>query len=303
MLILLEGPDGAGKSTLAEELVELLGCNAELWHAVFPKKHPLDEWETPLFDYVPGRGRHIVCDRWHIGEWIYPEIFGRDTKADAATYAHLELFLRSKGAVVVWMIPPTEVLKSRIDSRGDEWVTHEMIPFIRAGYKRLLESSSIIGLSNGQDVKQIIRTARYAELLARHIFHNGSYVGGTAPNILLLGERTSYDKPYPPAFGPYPSTSGHYLITNYIKRWPLTNFGLANANEENVEELWTQLRNPKIVTLGNIATKIVDKIGIPHGAAPHPQYIRRFHHAHGIGYINMVMRAAYNQEDYRSWRP
>src|SRR5690348_14510865 len=104
MLIILEGPDGAGKTTLANEIIRFFtGLSLhrhepiELLHKGPCISHPLDEYELPLINYRPG-AKHIVCDRWHLGEAIYPAILKRNTKWDVAIDRHIELFLRSRGA-------------------------------------------------------------------------------------------------------------------------------------------------------------------------------------------------------------
>src|ERR687897_2440373 len=84
LLVILEGPDGAGKSTLSRELAASLRAaypadSISEFHKGPPHHHPLVEYEQPLFHYRPGTGRHIICDRWHVGEAVYPEVLGRAT--------------------------------------------------------------------------------------------------------------------------------------------------------------------------------------------------------------------------------
>jgi thymidylate kinase len=65
--IILEGPDGAGKTTLAQELVRVF--NLEYHHEGPP---PLDRY--PIHHYselITSRRRPTVFDRLHLGETVY----------------------------------------------------------------------------------------------------------------------------------------------------------------------------------------------------------------------------------------
>lgn len=98
MLIILEGPDGAGKSTLAQELAAHLGRTTsdkvEVWHRGAPTHHPLEEYLLPLLSYRPGTGHHLILDRWHWGEAVYPKILNRPTQLGDAAWWSIEAYLR-----------------------------------------------------------------------------------------------------------------------------------------------------------------------------------------------------------------
>src|SRR5690606_40757215 len=104
MLCILEGPDGSGKSSLAERLIQRILETPRYAEDVVDyahKKRPtedslLAEYLRPLADYEPGRHRHLILDRWHLGELVYPEMTDRQTLATAAEFTYLEMFLRSR---------------------------------------------------------------------------------------------------------------------------------------------------------------------------------------------------------------
>ncbi len=333
MLIILEGPDGAGKSTLANALIEVIATTfphekIELRKAgpPPPNAHPLDLYETPLLHYRPGvydasRPRHIVCDRWHVGEWIYPALLGRSTRADAPAWLHLDLFLQSRGALLVYVTETAAVLARTLTERGDDLVSPEQSSILVKRYENELALSRIPRYTTGRDnpfaVADIIAQARHLEAKAAPIGHFVTYVGPPEPRYLILGDvRHALSKVdlsklpadatrgYGPAFGPLPGTSGHYLLRHLPKRLLYAGVGLANACDvDAVDDLRQTLNWPATVALGVNAWRALAGSGVgPIGAAPHPQYVLRFHNRHGYSY-GQVIAAALEGKNELAWRP
>jgi len=108
MIIIVEGPDGAGKSTVAKELAA--NYNAALIHTGPPRRD-----EPAVIQYL-GEARHYmvqpndtVLDRFHLGERVYgPILRQQDTLGDIGQ-RQVERMLMSRGfACVVLCIPPFE---------------------------------------------------------------------------------------------------------------------------------------------------------------------------------------------------
>lgn len=311
MLIILEGPDGAGKTTLAHEIVRYVGIEhkhtLEVWHRGPATQHPLDEYELPLVDYRPGMSRHVICDRWHLGEAIYPTILARETRWDVAVARHIDLFLKSRGAYVVGMTAPTDELVTRLINRGDDLIEPSQLTAISYAYRMLRDEFHV---SNFMEPSGII-TPRYVvghayphqqPCIALNRFE--TYVGTPHPRRLLLGEIRAKLLPTRrgmPAFAPYPATSGHYLLTHLNA--PRLDVGLANACDvDNPLLLWKALNRPPVVALGRRAHTQLRDMDVPHATVPHPQYIRRFHHKGGPAYADLIMTVK-SGEDMTSWRP
>lgn len=101
MLVAIEGVDLTGKSTLAAELRETWG--ASVTHAGPPECGSLAEYEDAIALYDPLSGENVVLDRWHVGEYVWPEIFRRPTDmVDPAVRRHVEMFMCSRGCVIVY---------------------------------------------------------------------------------------------------------------------------------------------------------------------------------------------------------
>lgn len=334
MLILLEGPDASGKSTLATQLAEALRAvypshTVNVMHKGPPTTHPLAEYENPLFTYRPGTGQHIICDRWHVGEYVYPSIFGRGTQADTAVMRHIDAFLNSRGAVVVHMNIDRERHRNLLETRGDDVVSVDMLDRIRERFTEYLMTHTtlpVLGITHHDspfNIESIITLARTFETTAAKLNSFITYVGPTSPRYLLVGDvRHAVQKMLPtnrdfamryptstlmlgPTFGPYRATSGHFLLDVIPDKMWREGVGIANANDvDDFLTLRRTLGNPQTVALGRNAWRTITSLGvISAGAVPHAQYVRRFHHGYNRDYGELIYTAAILGENLLSWRP
>lgn len=312
-MILLEGPDCVGKSTLAVRItkdLEKLGrgavggeSNVELIHKGPPVLHPLDEYVTPLLAYRPFTGHHVVCDRWHWGENVYPQVFNRTTRYDEAVCYYTELFLMSRGAYVVHVTGPQDRTTRCIEHRGDDLVDVDSVKTMHLLFEDCERTSlnqfvRVDGHTVYDDALRYMNIIERAGTLGRtaaKLKRFTTYVGPPKPNLLLLGDVRGKSTPpiddLRPAFMPYPSTSGHYLFTHLVRRLNITQLGrigIANACDvDDAEQLWETLDRPYTVTLGRRADKITGK-WVNH-SVPHPQFMRRFKNAHGAEYVRDII--------------
>lgn len=143
MLILLEGPDGAGKTSFAAELADTIGNFNEVrvLHKGPPTSGPIEEYIGPLFDYMPGSGETIICDRWHVGEQVYPHILGRKTELTMLLLDQIEEFLNSLGALLIHVTAHTEDLIKHVTERGDDLIDVSMLATISQEYYRVMRVS------------------------------------------------------------------------------------------------------------------------------------------------------------------
>lgn len=309
MIIILEGPDGAGKTTLANQLHLLLPYSWRL-HRGPLRRDPFDEYEADLetWDgYTP-----IICDRWHLGELIYGPILRGASQLDKVARWHIEAFLLARGALQVIITAPLAELRQRLNARGDELVTPEMLYEISDGYFAAMEGNFLSTLicDDPINVPSILALAADCWAHAHALRSFPSYVGSPTPRYLLLGEKR-HDNTVGPAFVPAAGTSGRFLLEHLLPALPGdVEIGLANASEENVVDLWHSLGRPKVCALGDVAydqvmADINERGGhaFPLGATAHPQFVRRFHNRSGAQYARTILSALESSEDLRSWRP
>lgn len=130
MLIIIEGADCTGKTTLAQKLVKDLGVKHTMSLRKGPpsSRNPVEEYLWPLSGYSPGKpsggNQHIICDRWHIGEMIYPSLFKRNSimSDHFDDYDIVHNVLMRLGALIVYLDPPLSIVHNRFRERGDSMI-------------------------------------------------------------------------------------------------------------------------------------------------------------------------------------
>lgn len=308
MLIICEGPDCVGKSTLAVRFTKDLERRSnrggvKLLHRGPPTRHPLDEYVVPLLGYRPFTGRHLICDRWHWGEAVYPQVFCRSTLLDDAVRYYIELFLLSRGAYVVHVSGPEDRTTRCIEHRGDPLVNVDSVKLMHSLFEDCERMSlnpfvRVDGYEVYDDALTYMNVIERAGTLGRHVTRLRdftTYVGPPNPKLLLLGDVRGKTVPtcddLRPAFMPYPSTSGHYLLTQLTRGLlipQLREIGIANACDvDDARELWLNLGRPFTVALGRHAAKAT--AGWANHSVAHPQYIRRFHNGRGMAYVHDII--------------
>lgn len=278
MLIIVEGCDGAGKSTFVDTIASMLD-QPEIRHFGPPKRAAITEYEVSLQDYVPGSGKHIICDRFHAGEMIYGPLYRGRSALGEAGYAHVQAWLRRLGAVMCWLNPPLWLLKSNLESRGDDYINFGDVEKIIAGYGRLIEADRLPRhvldrYPDRADAISLIRLAHRTEREAAALAPLRSYVGWPFPEVLFVGDKQSaMAGEHRQAFVPWPGRSGEFLM-EAIAEADFRIWGALNSAEDDVKLAVSILGPLKIVALGREAHRRLQDI--VHVEVPHPAAARRF---------------------------
>lgn len=121
MLIILEGPDGSGKTTLAKELIDQ-GCHYQ--HMTYRWPNKMVQYQTACFMHnlkkALDTNTPVVIDRWWISDMIYAKVF-----RGGSPWPHygrmLDRMLLSYGGIYVMCQPGTpEEYKVRFKKLADE---------------------------------------------------------------------------------------------------------------------------------------------------------------------------------------
>lgn len=313
MLIILEGPDGAGKTTLATSLRKLIeeqdpGCLTFQWHRGPPTEHPLDEYLRPLNRYRPGQGRHVVIDRWHWGESIYPKLRDRPSKLDFASNWAIEAYLQRLGALVVLVDQSAEEYRKTYIERGEVHLMDDL-PQTQLLFTQVATRSQLPFVTYDRrttTLQWILDIARGIEGNYAPLNQLITYCGPRWPMMLLLGDVRHNVEPgdADPAFVPMPATSGSHLLKSlhWLSGTERRTIGWANACDvDSVHDMWIELGKPRVAALGRKSHSRLTAQSVQHGSVPHPQFARRFHHGKRVEYGQAVYHAASLGEDLSKW--
>lgn len=113
MPIIIEGPDGAGKSTLAKSLAGALDMNILTMTANGGQSVP--EYRQKLA--CDG----VIIDRCWVSEQVYSDLFGREPRIDDADAESLTELCGRTGVPIIVLLPPLHVVIGRLNERGDEY--------------------------------------------------------------------------------------------------------------------------------------------------------------------------------------
>lgn len=113
MLIIIEGPDGAGKSTLAKSLAGTLDMN--ILKMTANGGQSVSEYMQKLA--CDG----VIIDRCWVSEQIYSDLFGREPRIDNDDAEALTELCEFTHIPIIVLLPPLHVVISRLNERGDEY--------------------------------------------------------------------------------------------------------------------------------------------------------------------------------------
>lgn len=331
MLIIIEGPDGAGKTTLAGAIEEEASRQKI---AVFrrsarpprpPDRNPFEEYEATLLREPLGRPGNeilrqdllVIQDRWAMGELIYGPLKRGASRLSAGGLLHCEMLAMAHGAIKIAMIPSLGIVVKRLQKNGDWLLLPEHkrgdlfdtgeITMIWDSYSSLAPLYWYDVLRRQPDVSHILALlarARYrAEWSGEVQAKVPGYIGSQRPGVILAGDvRSGAGDPDPAfthAFTPAGPGSALYLMDALAIhcRQVLRSFGILNTGEEGMDlKIADDLLGPRQwIALGVSAARRLDEAGIEYVQVAHPQWQRRFRHNEIAGYAAQIMTAAESQ--------
>ena len=169
MLILIEGLDRTGKTTLAEKLREITG--AAVVHRGQPvAQDPLTEYLGPLSCYEPGSGLSLVLDRGYWDEMIYPKAYGREPFMGWPEFAYIDHAMAGLGAIAVLAEDGLERIHQRALADGEAVNDRDTIAELSDGYESIIEQTALPvvrwNLRSGPERDKIAQAAGGAEDIA-----------------------------------------------------------------------------------------------------------------------------------------
>lgn len=139
MFIVIVGPDGAGKTTLTNQLVKQTGFETMKWNK--PKDE--EEKDRMFQDYcqVLVHKNNIIFDRFVYCEQVYGTIMRDKSQLSYSDICHIEYLLSLKGAIIIHCTDELDILWERCVARGESYITDkETLGKIKDGYHQLFKT-------------------------------------------------------------------------------------------------------------------------------------------------------------------
>jgi deoxyadenosine/deoxycytidine kinase len=324
LLIIVEGPPGAGKTSLTNKLRTALGhqygrdavttlYGSQNVSTDTNNKNYLSAYLEPLEGYTPGSGQHVICDEWH---WALPAVKNVFNKTDAILpfgTRYVDLKLAQLGAVIVHLNPSTEVLKDRLTRRNPFTMPpmriYQKMKEIRAQYVEFSHDSATTVLPSTASLSTIVDTATHLERQAS-TFNQWShttwpfYLGSHTPRGVLIDlDPGQYDTCYP---DPH---SGESYLHRALGTLPVQHreelgmLNVAHVTAESFTALMTTLKAPRILALGRAPSQYLGAVA--HVTVPSHRRMRRSFPTNITEYGALLRNALKmpNGTDLMKWNP
>lgn len=137
MIIIIEGPDGSGKTTLAKKLSKQTGY--PLVHRSAPKSDDEKTAMKEMYLRCIREGADAIFDRCWYSEMVYGPIMRDASVISYPNMYALEKRLTDHGALIIYCTGDPDVLWERCTERGEDYITdRETHLKICAGFEELM---------------------------------------------------------------------------------------------------------------------------------------------------------------------
>lgn len=146
MIVVLEGPDCSGKSTLARDLAAKFDASVIVANGAPPKDEVLVEhYAAQITEATSAPRRLTVFDRLHVGELLYGPAFRGTARLSRDDVRRLENQLDAADAFKIHVDCSDQVLGQRFKERGDDMIrgVDELLGFAR-GYRDLFAPNGMM---------------------------------------------------------------------------------------------------------------------------------------------------------------
>lgn len=298
MLIIIEGADKAGKTTLGQEIASKFGY--EYRHFGKPGPNPAQEYAEALLSVNTPQ----VWDRGFIGELVYgPLLRGRNT-IDPFRLLILERLARSKGAILIHANPDLAVVKRRYDEEGDPLITANENVIAYNKFQELANATSLMKFEyRGTDwgtLSDFVDQLKLHAAQMRRCAEDGRELTGIGTicgkRIIFVGEELNHKVTW--LRKPFDQGHSSMYIANAMlfagvpeSQVYMTNAKTLTTAEIVYHQTASKHYSPRWIALGQRANEMLDEHNVPHAWIPHPAYWRRFQSTRPDAYVDMIKEA------------
>lgn len=266
MLIVLEGVDGAGKTTLSDALADKHNGPVSFKHCGPLQVDPMIAYEWELRDYDRKDMNSLtICDRWHVGELIYGKLYRGRSMLSLAAAKHVELFLESRGALRVLVTDAVGTIEDRLKDRGETFLQPEHLGLVWDFFNDYAEQSDgwEIVHSTKVSVRNLLDRARSAQFNALKLAGMESYVGSPWPRFLVL-EGHRHFQPSRPKYQAAitPSFVDNRNMAIMERLLPYDDFGMLSQDADQIRSAWPFFDRPPVIAVDSEAAAAAAIAGI-----------------------------------------
>lgn len=304
-LIIFEGPDCGGKTTVMREFRNSMVDTTEVHHGPYPR---LTSAQLPRF-YVDSmmpllhQYENMLMDRCWLSEQIYGHIFRKGVDRVDLASRHLDRIAMRHGAVVVLCMPPWEKVKEQwlkrknADSDAEYLDRIEQLESVYKSYENLEHMTDLPVVRYDYTVNGH-QTPMLRDLVAKAAMplHNAHGSAGNADaKVILVGDKPS-DQTDSDTLMQWPFCSFSWLgssiwLAGQLKKASVSEADLFWLNADTgvwqIKEMYAR----PVIALGNNASDKLTQMGITHTMARHPQEHKRFNSSEPYELIAMIKSA------------
>ena len=309
-MIIIEGPDGSGKSRLIEQLgyerVHLRALRAGRG-ADGAKKEGWGQGDEALIAYarqlleanrkesIDASFTSIAFDRFHRSEEIYGPLLRGESGITSGETRVLERLIRALDVRRILCLPPFTVTVKNVIKVGRHRPAYQTLGFLAQAYKRFDELHDISELRYDYTQPDALDRVRAYLRAPENRLPNG-VIGSPGARVLIVGERSPLSFELP--FFSMGSSAGYLNRALWDAGWSEDDLAFTNVYKDtngvrrDLLPCCDLSRLRGIVALGADALAAIRESGlsIDHTihAMPHPQYWMRFQPARREEYVDRL---------------
>ena len=299
-MLMVEGPDGTGKTTLVEQLVKRGYRRHHHHHRDFDPQLTAFAYYTKLL--LAARDEKTVFDRLYPSEYVYGPVMRGSRRITLEQLRLLNrLFFSLGGHVIFCDTDSRAILRNWQTRQGQEYLDgQQKLRDVVIGYRQLSTEEFTAYNQTVYDYQSEFGQWFINEIRGREVPYcsvgtklPAGVIGSPLNKFLFVGERSSEEIDL--AF--YSDRQSAHFLNECLwdagykeHELAFTNALTPGVTQRNIYAIWQVKPDQVVITLGKVAAQTAVDQAVPHLEAPHPQYIKRFHLKERSNYVELLNR-------------